>query len=266
MKRIIIILAVLIGLIGISYVGISHRQSVHAQDNGVNPQIIDEVVSNLQKEGIPVEFNKIKTDTNWEPPSIIEFILQSSSNGNRVSPDDPIYFNNVIHEVTMAQKDGLNIGAISVSVINAQGETLCEIIQAANPNISIPEPVRSSNLSADDIAELVEKDSSLHGMQLNDVKVNIKDGLARCILDLQVADIDIANTAIPYFMIDIYNTMAKLNTEKGTQITSYQIAISTTNGEILLKYINDLQFGVKNWWQSEELTKDWFPSPKHVLN
>jgi hypothetical protein len=225
--------------------------------------IVQDAIESLQEEGIPVSFHKISKDSSYKIPFVVECILNSSSKTDQVTCDDPIYFSKVIREINLAQKKGLLIGAVGLSVINAKGELLFEIITAAESNVLV-EPSATASLKSADISNLVTQDSILRGMQLGKVEINTKDGFAHCILDLNVTDIYTANEAIPYFMIDVHNVMTDLN-NSGAQIVSYQLNLSDANGEILLKFIKDLQFKSSSWWQSEELTEDWFPNP-HVLN
>ena len=188
MKRTLILLAVIVGLVGFSFGIANHVQSVIAQDKETDLILIDKLVSDLRQEGIPVNFNEIKHDINGSHSSVAEFILQSSSNGKRVSPDDPIYINKIFHKVDAAQNKGLNIDATGLSIINTQGEMLFNIIKEVNP--SNVDTIFTSHLSADEIKHMIENMISNYGYSVCDTKVTLKEGVAQCGLYYEMAGLE----------------------------------------------------------------------------
>jgi hypothetical protein len=264
MKRTLKLFSILICVAAIAYGGIT-LQSAYAQDRVEKAEmdqinIVENVVTDLQKEGIPIVFNKINMDADNEISPIVECILQSSSVGDKPSQDDPIYLNVILHELNMAQNVGLDIGGINISLLNARGDELFNFTQAASPDALMVKPAISPVITTEQITELIKVNSNLYGMKLSHVKVINKGGFTRCILDLQVTDIDVANAIIPYFIADINNSILTLNVENSAQIALYQINVSTVGGETVLKYINDLQLRTRTWWQHEKAATDWFTS------
>lgn len=278
MKHIIFVaIIIVIALVGVGFVlYTSHGDEVigeitSARDNGLAGQeqeisqqdIVNDLMSSLEQQGIPVKSVQIISDEEWNPPIVIECVLQSSSESDKGTPDDPIYSNLVSRTVNLAQKCGLEAKAVSIIFINARGELLSWETLALREEEDVTSQFdQPHKLSNDAVATLLSQKFPLTEVSLNKLDITLdSDGIRWANIDLLVPDIETANTDLSYFMLEIRTIIEELNLEQGAQIAIYQIDLSYTTGEPLLRYINDLQLRHESWWQADNLTKDWFPHP-----
>ena len=91
-------------------------------------QIIDEITNELKLQGVPLTSAQIINDSIWSPPLAVDFTLQSSSNDNKIAPNDPLYESEINHEVNMAQLRGLNLGAFNITINNSKGNIILKVI------------------------------------------------------------------------------------------------------------------------------------------
>jgi len=264
MKRIIIaaLLVVTILSLGsavyISKVAYAESQNLISEDQ---QQIVDEITQNLLQQGVPVVSSQIKVDSDWNPSVLVEYTLQSSSENDKVSSDDPIYSNIIGHEVNFAQLRGLNVGAIGVVIINSQAKVIVRNIRKVTDKEFLSTTMKPSEMNSDELAALLENVPAF-GMYLDKVVVSqIEDGTFKSTFNIKAADVDAANSGMPGFMEALRSNIMELNRANGAQISSYIVDLSDAKGSTLLKYINDLQVGRQSWWQSDDLTQDWYPHP-----
>ena len=242
----------------------ANDNSLAGQEQGVNQQdIVNDLASSLKQQGIPVKSIRIISDGRWDPPIVVECVLQSSSENDKGTPDDPIYSNLISRAVNLAQERGLDAGAVGVIFVNAQGELMSWEIQALRGDEDISSQfIQPHKLSNEAVATLLSQKFPVTEMSLNELDITLdSDGIRWVNIDLLVPDIETANTDLSYLMLEIRTIIEGLNLERGAQIAIYQIDLSYTMGEPLLRYINDLQLRHESWWQADNLTKDWFPHP-----
>lgn len=229
-------------------------------------ELIGDLTDYLEQQGVPLVSVKITGNGEWHPAVVIEFTLQSSSETDKGTPNDGAFSNLVSRTANLAHRRGLNIGAISQIVLNAQGEKISrgtEVVKELEEIDSLFDPPQE--VDDDTAAALLRQNLSLHGMALEKLDVSLDSYEYRWVtFDLRVADMETANNVFPEFLGNMHKSIRELNTGQDTKITICRINISTTDGELLLRYINDLQMGRQSWWQAEGFTMDWFPHPPPI--
>lgn len=259
MKRIHIVIMIALVVLGVSLFNIIGQEKGTASQAMTQEEIVDNLTERLIQQGVPIKSAKITSDASFG--TIIEFVLQSSSEGDRVAPDDPLYEHAVRREVDLAQERGLKVKAVKVTFVNTQGKLICGGTVVTKEGM-ISQFDTPSKLDNDTVVDLLRQELDLCGMSLDKLDVSLDPGGIRwATVHLQVPDIETANAGIPDFMWKIRNTVEALNANQGTQIAIYQVNLTTTQGEPLLRYVNDLQLEREHWWQADELTKEWFPHP-----
>jgi hypothetical protein len=249
------------------------NQVAGAQDNSdesKQQQIVNEITERLQKQSIPVTLAQIVYDKSTNVPypmNILDITLKSSSDNDKVAPNDGIFSNIVGHEVKLAQKRGLTAEATRVTIVNTKGDVLISVILSlTNRNESPSNYDKKSILGTDKTTTLLNTIDT-GKMAIHQAKVSMdEDGLLSCNLDIVTPDIDTTNSNIRDLIENTQNTILDLNTNHGASIAVYQIWIQDVNNQTILAYINDLQFGRCTWWQSDEVTKDWFNHPQAIEN
>lgn len=226
-------------------------------------EIVEDLTARLIEQGVPIKSVKI-TSTSGTPfetidiPIAIEFVLQrSSSESDRIA----LHKHSILREVDLTQKLGLEVGVITVVVVNTQGELISQgsVVTREDITSEFDPPHKLDN---DSVAALLRQELDLCGMSLEKLDVYLdRHDLRWAAFDVEVPDIETANAALGTFMWKIRTTVEALNANQGTKVAVYQLNVSTTEGQPLLKYVNDLQLRRESWWQPDELTEDWFPHP-----
>jgi hypothetical protein len=230
-------------------------------------ELISDLTDYLKQQGVPLISVKTTGDSEWYPPIVIEFTLQSLKEGDEAIQDNVVFVNLVSRAANLAYRRGLNIGAISTIILNAQGEKISRgtgAIKELEEIDTLFDPPQE--LDNDTTATLLRQDLPLHGMTLEKLDVSLDSYDYRWVtFDLRVPDMDMANNVFPKFLGDMHKSLRELNTGQNAKITICRINISTTSGELLLKYMRDLQMGRQSWWQAEGFTMEWFPHPPPPL-
>lgn len=262
MKRIFTIVAILLAILGGSFYFVRGNMSAEAQE--INQQsIVDSISSSLQGQGIQIRSVEIIDDSNFTPSSVIKFVLQSSSVVNKALPGDAVSTSIILHEANLAQERGLKIGAINLSIINLKGNVISDSTvrvkefdtSELNPPFMLDDSVVKNIL--------IEK-MSQYGLSIKEANVRQgTDNLRKVTFNLEVSDIQTANDKLPRLMNGIMKDIGNLNLNQNTQISTYQIELRSSSGEILLQYVNDILLKSQISWQNDELTQDWFPYPKN---
>ena len=226
-------------------------------------QILDATVLSLQAQGVPVKFVQFANDNQFTPSFIVEFILHSASSNDKGTPDDPIYINLIRHEVDLALGRGLNIGAFEVTLVNIKGIVLGQVINAANSSDSIIPPKTLPNAIGETASyAFLNQNMSFDSMKLINMELAMdQEGLLGLTVNLQVPDLQTANEGINGVYYSVLNTISNFNTSQSTEIAYYYINIYTSSGDVLLKYINDLETKSQNWWMADGLEGDWYFVP-----
>jgi hypothetical protein len=237
-------------------------QLVHAQDERNQQNIITDLTTNLINQGVPIISITTTNDSRWEPSTVIQCVLQSTSTDDELAPMDPTYSNVVGHAINLAQKIGLNVGAISTIFVNAEGKVLTKTTRRIkDKSLIISKFEQPGELSVNEMINLMD-DVPMLGMAITELNaVPTQEGLFKCRYDIEAESLEMANENVPTLMPQILKKINELNLTFQAGIFAYQIYLTDKNGDILLQYINDVQLGRESWWQSDSLTKEWFPHP-----
>jgi hypothetical protein len=225
--------------------------------------LLDDVAARLTQDGVPVKSYQLGKDVTFTPPLVAQFTLQGSSENNKFTPDDPIFTNMVGHEVNLAKRRGLDIGAFRVTFVNTGGEVLVVETRAPMEDAEWPGGFdKPSTLSAGEVSTLLG-DLPSFGMSRQGVKVSLnREGLKTVAFDLEVPTIDEANLNLSNMVVGTRSRLNDMNRQQGSQIAVYTVRVRDASGRLLLNYINDLQVGGRqDWWQADDLTGGPFPRP-----
>jgi hypothetical protein len=118
--------------------------TVSSKDN--QQSFLDDLSKTLKNDGIPFNTLQIENDARWNPAFVVTYVIQSSSNNDKITPIDPIYLNRVGHEVQLAKQRGLSVGAIHEIVQNIRGKTIVNDYQATYGGETIAASVSNPSL------------------------------------------------------------------------------------------------------------------------
>ena len=251
------VLALAVLVLGISLFLLNGEGKESVGQAMTQEEIVADLTARLTQQGVPIKAAKITSHIPFE----IELVLQSSSEGDTVTPDDPLYEHATRREVDLAQKHGIEIETVKVTIVNTQGTPICWGTVVPKREI-MGQVVMPAKLDNDIVAAILRKQLPLGQMSLDTLDVSLDaDGARRVAIQLHVADIETANATVPEFMEELRLVIMALNANQGAQIAVYEVGLGTIKGQPLLNYVNDLQLGRQHWWQADELTKEWFPHP-----
>lgn len=76
------------------------------QDILINVQedIVNKIMMSLKEQGVPIKSIRIVNDDRWNPPIVVSFILQTSSENGRGTPEDAIYSAQAFHAGNLAMR------------------------------------------------------------------------------------------------------------------------------------------------------------------
>jgi hypothetical protein len=174
----IIIIVSLVSLGLLLYFSNANEKNVGKQKNitevnKISQQtIVDNLSIKLKHLGVPVISTQIESNTQCNPPLVVDFILQSASENDKATLDDPIYLVIVGHEVTLALRRGLNVGGITTSFVNSQGKILNKNTCATLKTDEIPSqfdfPTKMDNVA---VSQLIDQNLALSGIVLDKLEV-----------------------------------------------------------------------------------------------
>jgi hypothetical protein len=224
--------------------------------NSVQQSILDKLIINLKNEGLPVISVQVNNDSRWNSSDVIAVILHSSSQNQKVAPEDPIYLNLVGHEANLAKQQGLDIGAIHTTLLNASGDVIYDAFVATNNSDQIAAGFNQSSIVTNDAIDILLNNSSFNGMAVNNISSSsTDDGQHLAIFSLQDQDLATANVDCLNVLDNIRASIANLNNIQGSQIAIYEIKVIDGVGNPLFNYIGDMEFGRITWWQSDAIAK-----------
>ena len=246
------VIGIVVGLavIGISLTFLFNR--VRAQDD-----IAVDLTARLQQQGVPVK----DVAVTGRVPFRVKITLQSTSDAEKVAPGDPIFEHAAHREVVLAQRrNDIKFDVVKIIIVNTQGTPIYWSDVPVSAGSEKMSPPSEPNDAA--ISEVVREELVLHGISLEDLSVSSDaESVQTLTIRLSVPDIQTANSALPQFMLDLPALLEKLNAEKGTQIAICKIDLVDAAGQLLLRYVKDLQLSQENWWQADGVTQEWFPHP-----
>ena len=219
-------------------------------------EVVEYLKGRLERQNIPV----VEITIHRLLPLRLEIIIQSMSEDEKALPDDPINLNIVRREVILARRQGYSIDRFTLILYNSQGKT---IFWADETPVSIEEATLElppSKLDDATIKNMINERLNLYGMSIVNTEVTSYDGIQTLILQLSTPSLEDANQALPYFMPSLRPLIAEINTQGG-QIVICKVELRDDKGQLLLKYLLDLQLDSETWWMVDGLTQDWFPHP-----
>jgi hypothetical protein len=196
-------------------------------------------------------------------PLQIEITLQSTSDGIKGVPEDPIYLLLVEREVILARQKGYFIDRYIRITLSAQGEQ----IAWADTHVKLFEnlllDISPSKVSNDVTVEEITNAMRLYKTPAYDLNITSENGMQSLMFRLSVQSIDEANSVLPDVMKSISSSIDSAN-NKGSHVVVYRLELRDLNGNLLLNYIRDLQIGSERWWMDENLAPTWFSVPAFV--
>jgi hypothetical protein len=227
--------------------------------------VVDDILTDLKQKGVPVKSASLVNFTEVNPPIEIEFTIQSDSDDDKGIPDDSINSILVYRAANLAQRKGLNIGAIGIVLVNRQGQRINTNISAVTKIDDLP-PLASTPSSLEDaaVSNLLKQKISLSALSTFSIIVSQEDyGLREVVFDIQVPDLQTANNNIGV-VSSIMASISNLNHTQDARISAFRIYVTDAAGQPLFKLMDDLTVygGHTAWWQIEGLVNWGYPSPQ----
>lgn len=231
--------------------------------NEVNAQrdVVAQLQRRLARKGVQVKSITITKRVPFE----VELVLQSESDNQVVSPNDPLFEIIVEHEVAAVAKPFTGIDLIKMTVLNTK----------ATPIFWADVPVKklrrftptSKSMNETTIGTFIRDQLPLHDLSPNELIVTDGDNGGKVLsIQLTAKDIQTANNAVPDLITSLRNLLRQMNEEQDAQIAIARVQLIEANGRPLLKYVKDFQLDSESWWQADDLTTDWFPHPPPPSN
>ena len=192
-------------------------------------------------------------------PINLQVVIQSASDGEKATPDDPINLNLVSREIILANRQGYFVERFAIVLLNNKGEPMART-ERSTEIADIFIDTRPSSINNETASGMITNKINLYGMSLIDLDVSSLNGLQTTTIRLSTPSVDVANQALPRFMPSLRLLLEDINA-KGSQIVNCKLELRDENGNLLLNYILDLQLRAENWWMADNLTNDWFPHP-----
>jgi hypothetical protein len=272
-KMMIAIILILVGISSVYIVNKDNRTIGSTINNQINiletqhnsqEHLLNDITTSLTKQGVPIKLVQIIDDERWNPPITLAYNFEVSNAENKAFCNMPIYSMMTKRAINMAQKKGLQIGAISETFVTPEGKKLSWAIKKVKTEVS----------GDFDLPHILDNDTIVTkligiipfpGINIARLDVSLDNGDIRWTkINLQVIDIATANTLISDFIVDINKKIAGLNATEKAQIAIIQITMSTFQGEPIFTYVNNLQLKSTSWWEIEGLRGNWYPSPQPV--
>lgn len=248
-KRWIILVGLILVVMGIT-VSLCYTKIAAQQE------VVGYLKERLEKENIPVLEIKVLGTSPYLRLMIIVQNVNVEETGKAI---DPIVRHSIQREVILARQHGYVIDSFVLVILNHQGE---QIFLAEMPGYSENVPLQISPAKLDDRAtrDIALKNLTLYGLSLVEARVVTSEGIQTLTLQLSTPSLETANQSLPEFMLSLRPFIADINAQ-GAQIVICRIELRDAKGQLLLKYVLDLQLDSEIWWQIDGLTEAWFPSP-----
>jgi hypothetical protein len=225
-------------------------------------QTIEDLAQRLKQKGVPVKSATALSRI----PFQIEIVLQSSSNGKELTPDDLWYTQLARRETALAHRIGINIANYKLTLLNTKGETINWEKNTLFPNEPSQRAVllTPSRLSDEATAKLTKEQLDLRGMSLEmlDVFSNTTtgDNGQNLIIHLSVPDLMTANKVLLPFLSSLRPFLDNINTKYGTRIVLCWFRLVDRKGNLLLNYVWDVETREETSLSTPGLI-EWYPRP-----
>jgi len=229
------------------------------QPTQVQSDIVPILKTLLAQKQIPVKDIKITNQS----PLTVEITIQSTSNNQRVTPDDAIFSTITDQQIALARRHQIKIDILKVTIVNSQGQPISWSEIPVDKSVDTS-PVIPSQIDNATLVNAIREQIPLNGMAIQTLDVALNEDQAQMItMTLSVPDIHVANFAVPSFMPALAGLMQRLKSERGAQIASYRVDVVDNQGQPLLKYMRYYLGSEEHegWWQADGMTQDWFPHP-----
>ena len=245
------------------YLGIGIVNSVFlvAQVNAQN-QSIEILAERLREKGVPLSDATLVSRV----PVEIELVLQSSSAGKELTPEDIWFAQLARREADLAYRIGIQINSYTLTLINSKGEVLQSEKNTVAARDLSQQTILPTSSQLDDVSteQLVKEELHLSGMSLDalDVSSDALRGMGQSlVMQLSAPDVATLNSAIPSLLGDpIRNFLGNFNSKHGTRIVICWIRIKDQQGHLLINYVWDVETRTETSLQAEG-TIPWYPVP-----
>ncbi len=247
-------LIILVALIVVAGVGIFFTQAVaQNRDGGGAVKYLEE---QFRKQSIPVVGIKVLQ----EFPLQLEFVIQSASDGEKGTPEDPINFHMVQREAILARREGYFVTNIIRIFINKNGDQIDRSEVNMDPDEYTSLDFQPAKLGDNSVKELVLNKITSLGLPRQDLSVSSMDGFQTLHAVHVVSSLDKANKIGLELPGRFSSILADLN-QQGAQIVMTHIEIKDGNGNYYFNYMYDLQLDTESWWMADGFDDSWFPHP-----
>ena len=192
-------------------------------------------------------------------PINLQITIQSTSDGEKASPEDPINLNLVRREVILANREGYFVERFVIVLMDNKGAQMARV-EHSTEIADLFIGTRSSTMADEVLLSRLNDELNLYGMSLISLDISSSNGIQTANVHISTPSLDIANQALPQFMPSLRSTLENINSQ-GAQIVICKLELRDESGNLLLNYILDLQLRAENWWMADNLTQDWFPHP-----
>ncbi|MFZ5858596.1 MAG: hypothetical protein ACOYZ6_17345 [Chloroflexota bacterium] len=218
-------------------------------------EIVNYLNERLKQQNVPV----VDIDKPQRFPLHIQISIQSASDGDKATPNDPINLGLTRREVILAGRRGYLVERFTIILLNSQGKLMGKVDHSASLD-DIFIDTSPSKLKDSATISLVANKMNFYGMSAKNMEIASSEGLQVVTIQLATSSIDEANQALPRFMPSLRPSLEEINDE-GAHIVMVKLELKDTSGNILLNYLLDLQLRFENWWMADGVTADWFPHP-----
>jgi len=192
-------------------------------------------------------------------PINLQITIQSTSNGEKASPEDPINLNLIRREVVLANLEGYFVERFVIILLDNNGAQMARVEHSTEIGDLLIN-TRSSTIADQVVRSKLYDELNLYGMSLTSLDISSSNSIQTANISISTLSLDIANQALPQFMPSLRSTLENINSQ-GAQIANCKLELKDEHGNLLLNYILDLQLRAENWWMADNLTQDWFPHP-----
>jgi len=225
--------------------------------------IISELNDRLVEQKVPVKSVVVQSRI----PFQIEITIQPSA-AKGISSDETWITHLAYREASLSHRYGLYLDAFILVFLNEKGEIIGweqTFLYPEDPSRQ-PFPSDATKLNNEKTEELMMESLNFYGMTLDELNASTgagsRDDVQTLVIRLSVQDIDTANKAIPGFMGSILSQLERINAEsEASKIAILRIWVVDGTGQVLLKYIYDLEVGRHIIKVADGITADLYPQP-----
>ena len=210
--------------------------------------ILDQLLSGLKQQGIPVESVKLVSFSKVNPPFAVEFTLLRGDGVGGMAWDRHA----VLRAGYSAPGLGLNVGAVRIEWVDSEGK-----VTKSGTGIKTPVPPGFAppfSMTDGAVRDALKQSYDLGKITLVNLEVSPDmDGSRRVTFYIRAQDVAAANTSLPLAVSKLGVAVGALNSAWGAQIASVRIALDDAAGASLLRYVRDIKYNSWSWSHVEGL-------------